>query len=180
MDPLTLVLGIILLGLFGAGVVAGSLGGKSVNIGNNERDRECDSACNQLQARREELCAAKAARERAEQKRNSAAVLFGAALAALIVTAGITFVVATTGVLVPVVGPFVAAALVALGFGLIAGLFAAASFALGNLVGAEWKVSQARDNEEEALNARRDAVSIIRAICSSDDADACIARPTDC
>jgi len=179
MEPLTFVLGIILLGFFAAGVVAGSLGGKSVNIGDNERDRECDSACNQLQARREEFCAAKSARERAEQKRNSALVLFGAALAALIVTAGITFVVAT-GVLVPVVGTIVAGALVALGLGLIAGLFAAASFALGNLVGAEWKLSQARDNEEKALNARRDAVSIVRAICSSDDADACIARPTDC
>lgn len=169
---------IVLGGAFLFGVLLGSLGKAKPKSGTNDSDADCTNACDQLQLRRDEVCAAEADLERAETAAKSANRVFWALFAAALV-AGVAAAVFWGITWVPGIGT--AALPLTIVTSIAAGLLGTgAAYALGALIAAEGKVRDRADSEADAKAAAREAVAILRERCPSEEADACIGRPRGC
>jgi hypothetical protein len=146
--------------------------------GSNSTDGACKEKCEQVQARRSDICtaaavarAAEAEARRAEAAHTAAAVLF-AILAAIAVAAWlVTLIVITAPVSVPI----------AIGATYAAGAAAAVEvIAFVTMLGAQAAAGRASSAEALARQREQEAITLMRQSCPAAEVDACLARPRPC
>jgi hypothetical protein len=165
--------------LVGAIIGYGSANGRDVPApGTNSTDGACKDKCEQVQARRSEVCtlaaiarAAEAEARRAEAAHTAAVTVF-AVLAAIAAAAwAVTLIVITAPVSVPI----------AIGATIAAGVAAAAEVtALAAMLGAQAAAGRASSAEALARRREQEAITLMRQSCPANEVDACLARPRPC
>jgi hypothetical protein len=160
-------------GLYILGRVLGAGGNPPTgSAGTNSTEVECDAACNQWDARRQERCNL----EKDEVTARSRADALRISMLATLATATSLAAAAAAAATIPFFGTAIAAALAASA----AVFFAIAAVTAGQLGAAEIDLAAKAGAAQGARNAEADARAIMAQKCPPDRADACLLRPSPC
>ncbi len=173
------IFGLVALAVVGS-VIAFSVanGRETPSTGTNSNEGACAVKCEQIQARRSDVCGAAAVARAAEAGARRAEAAHAAALGVMIATAAIAAALWLSS-LIPLVGLAVIPAAIAATY--VAGLAAAAeAIALSAMLGAQTAAGRATNAEAVARQREQEAIAIMRQSCPAAEVDACLARPRPC
>jgi hypothetical protein len=161
---------VVSVALFAFGISSVPRSGTS-NLGNDNIEG-CKAACDNLLAKRQQVCSHRADVAAATAFQKTAFLEWAAAVATSLAAAGLVAVAAG----VPIIGPFLAAA---------AGVVAAAAvvyanYLFGRLMGANLAVTTQNKGLADATKLEAEATTLVTNSCPSDEATRCIGSLPAC